>query len=720
MLRRPTQRSVEVLALSKRISTIKAPRLRRQTAFADSPSSYFADDINPVLFSKLREKIVARHAPATKNFSEHDAQLFNDILQRVKFAVKHGDIDAVQRYWKELEERDFLPVLSSTALKEISSFIRHYVLSDNVHDVRFVSDLALRATFVGHPSLLVSWLLLHIQRNDPETVLQLYREFMNRTQRVEEDVQDEESDSVMSYIDPNQVRLLLCAITACAARDNFQHAVKLSLETHTRFHHYTKEEFLGKLSYDPALQAKVETYTQRLEVIKLVSRPRSLSKHVTKLSCSQAVNQLERLYHSIVQGIEGPDPYLAADPSLITRDIPISMTLVGWTSFLSAFFKVGRQELAETLWDDLIRLQVPIGTTLWNTVIEGRSETGTFLDAISAWEMMVSQGISPDALSYRALIHAFFRGHRPTEAMQRFKAFEIEVMPRSSLELQLTVFNTVLHGLLHSGRAAEANALLQRMTDHGPPPDVVSYNTFLAFFLQRLNLRGMASVVSKMTQANVQGDVVTFSTILSTLQRLGREDAADMIFNLMKKQNIEPNVVTYTAIIKRQVHSGNENDFRAAMQLLQKLEQNPKFEPTTITYTTILSGLYRYRFPTGERLAIIESIVERMRKRGVFLDNRTYTIIIKTTLALEGVEGLEAGVRYFREMVDSKTSVEQSTWYALLAGLLARKEWGYAKEVVEQLHASGIEPNDAVQDLIRRIHQQTQIRPRPRSGGYIG
>lgn len=356
------------------------------------------------------------------------------------------------------------------------------------------------------------------------------------------------------------------------------------------------------------------------------------------------------------------------------------MTELGWTSFLAAFLKCERRDLATKVWDDLIRCGVRPGTSTWTALIDSFARIGATKDALSAWEMMLAQGGKPDGLTYRAIISALFHDRRPDEAIEKFNAFQKSHESPEMAAHALAVHNTVLNGLLHTNR-------------------LVSYNTFLGYYSRLGDFKGLAAVVSKMSSEQIAGDVFSYSTILSALLKIGKQDAPETILQLMRNQGIQPNVAIYTAIINQQLREKNEKNLAAALFMLQTMEQDSSAQPNEVTYSTVLAGLYRDGWLAPEKAEEFrKNIVARMKARGVVFRLPTYHILLKACLDYPHPEGLNHALAYFEDM-RRHTPLVQTTWYILLAGLLQRGEWAIAEEYVKEMKNSDISPSASTMQL---------------------
>ena len=112
------------------------------------------------------------------------------------------------------------------------------------------------------------------------------------------------------------------------------------------------------------------------------------------------------------------------------------------------------------------------------------------------------------------------------------------------------------------------------MAEHGPRPDIVSYNTFLRHYGCIGDMKGLMGVLRALKPASVQLDAYSFTTVLSALYEAGKWDAHTKNIEIMHMMGLQPNATTYSTIIDFLVLQGGE-DFRKAGDLVQFMEQNP-------------------------------------------------------------------------------------------------------------------------------------------------
>lgn len=728
----------------------QAPQPRpKKTPFplqASSTSSLFAKlRTNVHTLSNSPDQYPGHHLPPDK------VQRFNQTISKIRKALEcnYPDEDAVLKHWQTLDELKLIHLLNHTHLAPLSNLmIRSFLtpwkkkgqtgkpktISVDPLMKKLVENVALLAARGDSLDALNALMRHHIHEEDPQAILALYDKFMSLigdkdlTMKHSPDAEtvergeveggmgevkeslatDTELKSSHVSVAAGRVHLVLAAVTAHAMKDSFKGALDLCLSTVIQLDHATSQTFLQiALADKSALRNKVKRYISRLGIAKLVSRPGVFSTQVGRLGSSRSTEDLEKLYGGIIEGLSGEDAYLAADPSLVTDTKTVALTNVGWTALLTAFFKCERKDLAGKLWDDMTHFGVYPGVSMWTALIDAYEQIRAVDSALEVWNMMLQQGIEPDALAYRAIISALFKGRRPNQAMEMFNKYKKTIPVVESDPHHLSVYNTVLHGLCASDGAAEAEKLREDMERHGPKPDIVAYNTFINYYGRRGKFQGIAATLRVMKEAGLNGDVFTYTTILSALLKAGKTEAADLVLALMDKQGVERNVALYTSLIDHQLREGKKENFHAAMRMLQMMEQDLKNPPNEITYTSILTGLYRIGWMEPEELVKWETdIINRLRRRGISLGLPAYHLLLKACLVYPHENGVHQALAYFEEMKRREIPIINTTWYILLAGLLNREQWEIADKLVAEMYASGIHPMGSLLRLVHKIHNR--------------
>ncbi|KAJ7038315.1 hypothetical protein C8F04DRAFT_1090231 [Mycena alexandri] len=651
--------------------------------------------IDPALFHQLHKTIRERHNPSTIDLDEPQLIVVNTSIFNITKGLKTKDIALIHQSWAELRRTNHLHTLSTQVVQDIYRLATASIPSsiDEAWDSdrrSFVEDVALAALSYSTAALNACF-LAYLRRGDSIAVLELYEKFQQlpETQSAPLSVSDPDHGAKAKPKPPET--MLLAVVAAYAMEDSFRGLLKKAISLDFPFPRQPPPEFMKTMSDDPALQTKVEIYLQRLDLAKIVGRPRYFSKYVHNLSPSHA-RSIETHYNSILEAISGPDAWIVADAEFISLSKPIAMSELGWGTFLAAFLRWERNDLAAKLWKDMIQFGVRPGIVIWNMVIQVYKDRGATDELLGAWGTMTAQGVKPDGYTYSLLIASLFAAKRTHEAIQWFRTFEKDEA-HIPAEQSLAVHNAALSALFRLGRvnAQVAFTIFQKMQKKGPTPDLISYNTVVGYHGHQSDFKAMAAIITQMSAAGIPGDVFTFSTILSALLKVGRGDAPEMVINIMRQQGVNPSVATYSDIIAFQMREQTVPHLQAAISLLDEMEKDPNVSPNVITYTSILGGLYRGSWLTAEQIKL-----------------RGYNILIKACLTSEASIGVEEALGFYRQMIHANVPRKDDTWYILLAGLIEREEWRVAHEIVQDMAAIEFQPNRSVVRLVHKIRQRIQ------------
>ncbi|KAJ8591504.1 hypothetical protein M405DRAFT_107413 [Rhizopogon salebrosus TDB-379] len=723
--------------IQPRPSVTKKSSARRDTEkLAEFPVSVRTR--NPaILCQNIKQRISLLSQPSVA-VSDPDINFFDEKVVELRLALKAGDVARVGDLWSQLEDRKLLRLLGRE-LRGFSDRAADLCPADNTEpwdpdERRVIEGMAITAAYVGADNALTTCMVTHMKRGDSQAALDLYRRFLvhSSDQTASEPLLStpEEGDesanglalNILGDESPQQLSfsLVLAAIAAHALEDSFEGALNIMLENPVRINQFSQKEFLASFD-DVVFREKVQSYVLRLDVARLVSRHHSLGIHITNLADNQDLPRIEKLYQAVIDGLHGPDPYLVTHDSQKSSQRPVVVQEINWAAFLTGFLQCHRRDLAEILWNDMLKCGIRPGVITWTALLDGFDSMGEADAASTSWDNMISQGVQPGILTYRAIISTLFNARRPDDAIEKFAKFKQEVAKgaMSDNEDALHVYNTVLHGLLNNGRPSDADALLQSLRQKGPKPDIVSYNTFLRHHGRRGEFRAVSVLLERLREDGLTGDAFTFSSVLSALLKVGRTDATDLILGLMKRQDVEPNVAVFSAVIDHQLREHTEEGLRAAMELLQRMETNPDAQPNDVTYTGILASLHRSMSPNATLAEECRKyVLKKMKERNIQPNRVTYHILIKACLENPEPEGLRGAMGYYREMANRKISMNYDTWYILLHGLIWREEWAIADEMVEDL-LRYIKPVGALDSLVGRVQRRTAWRMKLGPKAYL-
>ncbi|THH17395.1 hypothetical protein EW146_g3408 [Bondarzewia mesenterica] len=675
----------------------------------------FRSSDSKILLSNINERVQSIRARPSE--LDMDAFAFNRHMTALQKALQARDVATAWSRWKVMKNLKLLHFIGPSETEGCSRLIADicYLGSTLPWDERAKDALEEMAMFFGvrrSTEALKACLVVHIQRGDAAAVLSLYQRFIRRPwkylskhESVEEDSPkevQEETDTALASTSPSYLvsilprshDILLAAITAHAMQNDFTAAIHTVLDS--PYHFYRS--------------AKAAIWCRKTSTALLVSRSQSLKAHITNLAASRSGKELKLFYDSVIEGFSDEYPWLAIDQSKVSHTRPVWMSGFSWHNFLQVFLQQNMMDMAEKAWDDMIRFGQRPTVHIWTALMNGVAELRGVDRALVIWDAMLADGVRPNSAAYVSIISALLKERRLDDAVNKFNEYREGRLLDEESNVPELVFNAMLHGYLNHSRTDDARDLLAYMKEHGPKPETITYNTFLAYYHKCRNYKAISATLQTIASEGLQGDVFTFSTLLcSLLQIIDRQEAIDRTNRIMDKHGVKPNVATYSAIIASLVEERSEANLRAALDLLRAMEEdgNADVHPNVVTYTNILTAIHRWP-GLDPQLAedYTDYISKRMRKRKVAFNKVTYNILIKACLANPEPQGLQKALQYYRRMSHTGVPLTGDTWHILLRGLLERGDVALANELVSEMENSDVTISTALKGLADEVKRR--------------
>ena len=711
---------------------------------------YHSSPASPDVKQRRSDSPVLSSLQALGRLTNTEVESHNRRISLLRIALGSRDPVRLRDAIEDLTINSSFEAIAGRDLATISKiFYNHFASCPSSRDsISGAREIAIKLATMGYPDGLRACLLRYLKDGDIPGVTSAYDDFAKTRQlpwtldseqsaaAIPSDVTNQNATSafIESELQPPRFSnsgvadLVMTVITAYAIQDRFDDAFDRFMMTPTavRVTSLRAKSFCEvHLAHDLALSKKVQAWIQDLVQLRLLSRPSALHKYVTAFAADTNVASLQHLYSSTISECRKAD----GNYVVVNRGArgggrkPITLSIAVWGIFMQAFFKCNRADLAETLLNDVTGLGLSPNRHMWTTMLIGYGRHGQCERAMDIWNRMLDVGIVPNGIAYGAMIQAYFGARRPQEGFALFDQYQIESKKsaegKQSLRdpAMLPLFNIVLHGLCMNGMEDQAKNVMKDMLDHGPKPDIVSYNTFLRYYGRIGDMKSVASVLRAFKPANIQPDVHSFSILLSALYKGGNRDAHTKLIQIMETMGVQPNVAMYSGIIDFLVRQGGPENFRNASLLLQMMENNPNKDcrPNEVTFTSILAGLHRDpTIPVKDVKLYTEDLFARMHKNGTLPNRTTYNYLIKACLENPEVRGLQMALRYYRDMGKRGIGLTDRTWYVILSSLLRRGDWAIAGEVMNDMFKQGHKPDSTLAVLVQRVQRAISS-----NGGYV-
>jgi pentatricopeptide repeat protein len=437
----------------------------------------------------------------------------------------------------------------------------------------------------------------------------------------------------------------------------------------------------------------------------------------SKSSSSSASSSFITSYSSYVSMIQSKWP-----PS-----VPVP-TLVTYSTLMSRANSLGKPRVALRLWNLMLASSAgdPNGT---NQLIPDTRAVNILLNSYAKLEdvdtartvvdqMRTGSGpdvrvlLVPNLVTFNTLLDACLKAGDLDAALQTKADLDALGLPSDAR----TYTNLIATVARRTSNAAGQNdpsiafALLQEMKDRGIKPNGMTYSALIDAAgrcgRSDLALKGLR-VMLREKSGPIENEVGAWTAAINACGKSGRVDTAIRLFYAMPKFQVDPNAVTCGCLTDSLLRAGRTAD---TLGVLRYMKANG-IEPTEVMYTSLITR--------AGGLARVERKKERRSRR--FGKNPSYSTADSETKAIEVYTELitslmESGSKQrassrgsltndkdtlllkaflvFQEMKAAGASPDLACYNALLRACARAGDVNRAQNVLKQILASGLEPND--------------------------
>lgn len=218
---------------------------------------------------------------------------------------------------------------------------------------------------------------------------------------------------------------------------------------------------------------------------------------------------------------------------------------------------------------------------LWNVMMVGYSEYGHNEQTLDCFEMMLSQGMTPDVVSFVCALKACSCVGAVEQGCEIVKSISEKL-----LEGDLVLGNVVLDMYAKCGAFAKAKEFFDGL----PVRDVVSWSLLIAGYARLGNCDLVFDLFVRMKDAKLQPDGIISLSVLSMCTHAGLVDKGQTFFEAMVRDyGIIPTIEHHNCLLDILGRAGQ-------MGGVVELVESKLFEPNVKTWITILGASQKWGF----------------------------------------------------------------------------------------------------------------------------
>ncbi|KAH7426925.1 hypothetical protein KP509_10G022300 [Ceratopteris richardii] len=291
----------------------------------------------------------------------------------------------------------------------------------------------------------------------------------------------------------------------------------------------------------------------------------------------------------------------------ITRDVMLGTALV------DMYAKGGDIKKAHQLVVDL-----PTRDAIcWSALIAGYTQQGQCEQALTCFEEMQSEGLSPNAVTFTCVLNACgYIGD-----VQKGEQIHDEITRRGLLEENIMLGTAIVDMYANCGALTKA----RRLFDELPSRNVVSWNSLIAKYIQHGECELALNCFEQMQGEGLHPDAVTFMSILKACGTIGDIDKGEQIHDEIKRLSLlRHDLLLGSAVIDMYAKCGA---LKRARGLLEELPCRDG-----VSWNSLITGYAQF----GHNEEVL-NCYQQMQCEGLCADKVTFISILKACGNLNAV-----------------------------------------------------------------------------------
>ncbi|MQL92619.1 hypothetical protein Taro_025235 [Colocasia esculenta] len=367
------------------------------------------------------------------------------------------------------------------------------------------------------------------------------------------------------------------------------------------------------------------------------------------------------------------------------KDAKVSPNIVTYNNLVMGLCEAGNMSMAIELLKEMSMSGSSCKPDVfsYSMIINELCNEGSVIDALNLVKEMTVVGISPNNVTFAALLKGLCRIKNTHVALK----FLREVVVHSSYKPDVIMYTTLVDGFCNEGLINDALELIHEMNVVGIFPNVVTYNSLVKGLCRTGNTKVALMLVEDMSMEGnyYKPDVVTYSTIIDRLCKEGSLNGALRLVTEMKQVGIFPNVITCGSLVNGLCRM---HDIDMVLKLLKEMEaQADCCKPDIVIYTTIVAWFCKKGYVyDGLRL------VREVNFKGISLNVVTYNTLIK---GLFRMGDTTAAIKLLREMMMQGKSCKPNffTYVILIDGICKHGSVDDALSIFGEMKEKGFSPS---------------------------
>jgi pentatricopeptide repeat protein len=194
------------------------------------------------------------------------------------------------------------------------------------------------------------------------------------------------------------------------------------------------------------------------------------------------------------------------------------------------------------------------------------------------------------------------------------------------VQFSIVTFNTLVDACSRSGEMNRIPALLESMVSQGIEPNLITYSAILKGYCQENRLDEAFELMEGMVQTTkFKPDEIMYNSLLDGCARQGLYDRGIKLLGEMEKVGVRPSNFTLSVLVKM---ASRAKKLDQAFDLAEQLSSKYRFKLNIHVYSNLIQACI-----LNKDLPRAFEVLERLTRERVRLDGRTYSLLLKASVA---------------------------------------------------------------------------------------
>jgi pentatricopeptide repeat protein len=307
----------------------------------------------------------------------------------------------------------------------------------------------------------------------------------------------------------------------------------------------------------------------------------------------------------------------------------ITMNVVLYSTLIKGYTKEKNFEKAFEIYNKMLKDESVVPNIItYNAILDCCVECNDIEMMKKIYEEIKDKAVNdetssqPDLITYSTVIKGYSRALNSDKVLDLYYYLK----GRNDMELDEVIYNSVLDGLLKSGKYEDAIKIHEDMIANKIEKSNATYSILIKLYSKMNDVEHAVEIYNLMISNKIKPTLITYTAILQILIKTKRIQNAIEIFEEILSNKMNPDQVLFNVIINGCVFNGRLEE--ACKFLKESLQYNIKLNKDV--YKNVLTNLLTNRvMERNYKNELTLSICKEIRSKGMDIEYELYHKIIK-------------------------------------------------------------------------------------------